>query len=89
MRTFEWDAPARLFFWPGGEGWDEAAVYPSLRAALEAAGEGDLSAAWIVTRNGDIISPRLVTSLREEMVAPPIRRRREATRTFFGWARAA
>ena len=88
MRTFEWDAPAKLFFWPAGEGWDEAAVYPTLRAALEAADEGELSAAWIVTRNGDIISPRLVASLREEIAATPMRRR-DATRTFFGWARAA
>ncbi|MDB5558367.1 MAG: hypothetical protein JWQ36_1301 [Enterovirga sp.] len=88
MRTFEWDSPAKLFFWPMGEGWDEEAVYPTLRAALLAAEEGELSAAWIITRNGDIISPRLVAELREEVQAPE-RQRREAARSVFGWARAA
>ncbi len=88
MRTYEWDAPAKLFFWPAGDGWDEEAVYPSLRDALLAASEGEEHAAWIVTRNGDIISPRLIAELREEMEASG-RRRPVMSRSFFTWARAA
>ena len=88
MRTFDWDAPAKLFFWPMGEGWDEEAVYPTLRAALLAADEGDLSAAWIITQSGDIISPRLVASLREE-AQTSARQRRVPAKSLFNWARAA
>jgi hypothetical protein len=89
MRTYEWDAPAKLFFWPAGDGWDEEAVYPTLHGALQAADEGDPSTAWIITQNGDILSPRLVASLREEIEAVQPRRAPAARSLFFGWARAA
>jgi len=88
MRTYEWEAPAKLFFWPAVEGGDEDAVYPTLHAALQAASEGEPETAWIITRNGDIISPRLIASLREEL-AEAGHRRRSGPRSFFGWARAA
>lgn len=87
MRTFDWDAPAKLFFWPAADGWDEEAVYPSLHAALRAADEGDPAIAWIVTRDGDIISPRLIRSLREERADAG--RQRRSPMSLFGWKRAA
>ena len=89
MRTYEWEAPAKLFFWPAGDGWDEDAVYPTLCDALQAASEGDPETAWIITRNGDILSPRLITSLREELDGAQRHRRPSGARSFFGWARAA
>ena len=88
MRTYEWEAPAKLFFWPAVEGGDEDAVYPTLHDALQAAREGDAETAWIITRNGDILSPRLIASLREEL-AEVGHRRRSGARSFFSWARAA
>lgn len=87
MRFFDWAAPAKLFFWPAADGWDEEAVYPTLHAALSAAGEGDLATAWIVTRDGDIISPLLVKALREEAAATA--RTRRPAMSLLGWKRAA
>lgn len=87
-RVFDWHQPAKLFFWPASDGADEAAIYPTLGDALQASGEGDLSVAWIVTRNGDILSPRLIQSLREERAQVP-RRRRSVAQSVFGWAKAA
>ena len=87
-RVFEWHEPAKLFFWPASDGADEAAIYPTLTDALQAAGEGDLSEAWIVTRNGDILSPQLIRSLRDEKVQEP-RRRRSVAQSVFAWAKAA
>ncbi len=89
MRSFDWDAPAKLFFWPAGDGWDEDAVYPTLSAAVQAAAEGDADAAWIITEDGDIISPRLIAALRAEVRDTPRRRRPGISRNLFGWARAA
>ena len=89
MRTYEWDAPAKLFFWPAADGWDEDAVYPTLSDALEAAAEGDVETAWIITRNGDIISPKLIMALREELDVAQRRRTVLPRSLFFGWARAA
>lgn len=86
-RVLEWAAPAKLFYWPSSDGGEEAALYATLTAALQAAGDGDLSTAWIVTQNGDILSPRYVQTLREEEL--PTRKRRVAARSLFGWARAA
>jgi hypothetical protein len=88
MRTYEWEAPAKLFFWPAAEGGDEDAVYPTLHDAMQAAREGDADTAWIITRDGDILSPRLIASLREEL-AEIGHRRRSGPRSFFNWARAA
>jgi len=88
MRTYEWEAPAKLFFWPAVEGGDEDAVYPTLHDAMQAASEGDADTAWIITRDGDILSPRLIASLREDLDAVQ-RRRPSGPRSFFGWARAA
>lgn len=85
-RQYEWDAPAKLFFWPAADGADEDAVYPTLWAALQAAAEGGSETAWIVTQAGDILSPRLIESLRDEV---PGKRSRNAGRSLFSWARAA
>ena len=87
-RAFDWSAPAKLFHWPAIDGSEDGDVYATLWDALHAAGEGDLGSAWIVTQNGDILSPRLVASLREEPLPRP--RRREAVgRSLFAWKRAA
>ena len=86
-RKYQWDAPAKLFFWPAADGSEEEAVYPTLGGALTAAGEGDLSVAWIVTESGDILPPRLVQSLRDERAEA--RRRFARPRAFLPWARAA
>lgn len=87
-RHFEWDAPAKLFFWPAPEGGEEDAVYPTLTDALRAAGEGDLACAWIVAQNGDILTPRMIEVLRDQP-APSDRRRRLNPMSLLGWARAA
>lgn len=84
-RGYDWNAPAKLFFWPAADGSEEDAVYPTLAGALSAAGEGDAAIAWIVTQAGDILSPRLIQVLREERRP----RQRAASRFPFGWARAA
>jgi hypothetical protein len=86
-RSLNWNEPAKLFFWPSADGGEEAEVYLNLADALQAAGDGDLACAWIVTQNGDILSPRHVRLLRDEEL--PARRRRLPARSFFGWARAA
>lgn len=84
-RGYDWTAPAKLFFWPAPDGAEEDDLYPTLHDALAAAAEGEIDAAWIVTEAGDILSPRLIASLREEA-----RQHRAApSRSFFGWARAA
>jgi hypothetical protein len=85
-RQYEWDAPAKLFFWPAADGADEDAIYPTLWAALQAATEGDGDTAWIVTQAGDILSPKLIRALRDEV---PSRRSRVSARSLFSWARAA
>ena len=88
MRTYEWEAPAKLFFWPAVEGGDEDAVYPTLHDAMQAASEGDADTAWIITRDGDILNPRVIATLREELAE---RRSRKRSKPFslLGWARAA
>ncbi|MGA0598776.1 hypothetical protein [Enterovirga sp. CN4-39] len=88
MRTYDWDAPAKLFFWPAGNGWDEEATYPTLADALQAAAEGEPSTAWIITQDGDIIPPRRIADLRAEMDSMP-RGRGSIARAFLPWARAA
>lgn len=87
-RSYDWAAPAKLFFWPAEDGSEEEAVYATLDDALRAAGEGDEAHAWIVTRDGDILNPRVVATLREEL-AVRRRSRRAGTLSLFGWARAA
>jgi hypothetical protein len=87
MRSFEFGAPAKLFYWPVADGPDEGEVYPTLRDALHAAGEGDVGCAWIVTHDGDLISPRMIAALREEGLHVP--RRKQPRARLFGWARAA
>lgn len=86
-RLLNWDEPAKLFFWPSADGGEEAEIYANLVDALQAAGDGDLSSAWIVTQNGDILSPRHIRVLRDEEL--PVRRRRMPGRSLFGWKRAA
>jgi hypothetical protein len=87
-RSYDWAAPAKLFFWPADDGSEEEALYPTLDDALRAAGEGDSAHAWIVTRDGDILNPRVVAAMREEL---DLRRRgrRAGARSIFSWARAA
>lgn len=84
--NFEWEAPAKLFYWPAVEGSEEEAVYPTLRDALKAAGEGELSSAWIITQGGNILTPRLIASLRDQ---PAPGRKRGAAASLFAWTRAA
>ena len=88
MRTFNWAAPAKLFFWPADDGSEEEAVYQTLDDALRAAGEGDADHAWIITQAGEILNPRMIEALREDLAA-----RREKKRgrgySLLGWARAA
>ena len=85
---YDWAAPAKLFFWPADDGSEEEAVYPTLDDALKAAGEGDQDHAWIITRDGDILNPRVIETLREGLDARR-RRKREKSFSFLGWARAA
>jgi hypothetical protein len=85
-RNFDWSAPAQLFFWPAAQGGDEHVVYPTLSDAVQAAGEGDGPAAWIITQNGEILPPRLIETLRRER--PWASRGRRPT-ALFPWARAA
>lgn len=86
-RSYNWSAPAKLFFWPADDGSDEEVVYPTLRDALRAAaeGEGEAKNAWIITEDGDILNPKMVEEARLD--APP--RRASARSGLFGWARAA
>lgn len=86
MARYDWAAPAKLFFWPADDGSEEEAVYPTLDDALRAAGEGDREHAWIITQDGDILNPRMIEALREELAE---RRRGRKARSLFGWARAA
>ncbi|WP_375460999.1 hypothetical protein [uncultured Enterovirga sp.] len=85
---YDWAAPAKLFFWPAEDGSEEECVYPTLDDALKAAGEGDADHAWIITRDGDILNPRVIATLREEL-AERRRRKRDKPFSFLGWARAA
>lgn len=87
-RSFNWAAPAKLFFWPAEDGSEEEAVYATLDDALKAAGEGDMAHAWIITEAGEILNPRVIQTLRDELEERR-QRRRPASRGFFGWARAA
>lgn len=84
---FEWDAPAKLFYWPAVDGSDEDAVYANLWDALQAAGEGELSGAWIITQSGNILTPRHIQSLREQPA--PRHVKRSVGQSLFGWMRAA
>jgi hypothetical protein len=87
-RNYDWKAPAKLFFWPAEDGSEEEAVYPTLRDALRAAGEGEVGSAWIITRDGDILNPRLIATLLEDLERPR-RAKKQASFPFLGWARAA
>lgn len=87
-RSYDWAAPAKLFFWPAEDGSEEEAVHARLDDALRAAGEGDSAHAWIVTEGGDILNPRVIELLREELAARR-RGRRLGALSLFGWARAA
>lgn len=86
--TYDWAAPAKLFFWPAEDGSEEEAVYATLDDALKAAGEGDGDHAWIITRDGDILNPRVIATLREQLEERR-QRKRDRSFSFLGWARAA
>lgn len=88
MRKFDWAAPAKLFFWPADDGSEEEAVYQTLDDALRAAGEGDAEHAWIITQAGEILNPRMIEALREDLEA---RRQKKRVKGYslLGWARAA
>lgn len=84
-RMYDWQAPAKLFFWPAEDGSDEETIFDTLGEALRAAGDGDLASAWIITRDGDILNPRIIEALRSE----PAPKARRTGFSFFGRARAA
>ena len=84
-RTYDWTAPAKLFYWPAEEGADEEVVYPTLGDALRAAAEGDATSAWIITQEGDILNPKMI----EEIRLDGAQRRSRRRSGLFGWARAA
>ena len=87
-RRYDWAAPAKLFFWPAEDGSEEEAVYSTLDDALRAAGEGEGEHAWIITQDGDILNPRVIAALREELAER--RKGRQSKRfSLLGWARAA
>ncbi len=87
---YDWAAPARLFFWPAEDGSEEEATYPTLDDALRAAGEGEGTHAWIITEAGDILNPRIIQALRDELAERGRgRARRSVGLALFGWARAA
>jgi hypothetical protein len=71
-RTYDWTAPAKLFFWPADNGADEEVVYPTLASALRAAAEGDAASAWIITQEGDILNPKMIDEIRLDL--KPVRR---------------
>lgn len=79
MSRYNWAAPAKLFFWPADDGSEEEAVYATLDDAIRAAGEGDNEHAWIITHDGDILNPRVIQALREELDE---RRRGKRSRAF-------
>ena len=85
---YNWAAPAKLFFWPAEDGSEEEAVYRTLDDAVRAAGEGESSHAWIITEAGEILNPRIIESLRDEL-ADRRSGRGSVARSLFGWARAA
>ena len=86
---YDWAAPAKLFFWPAEDGSEEEAIYPLLDDALRAAGEGDVEHAWIITERGDILNPRVIEALRDELATRKLGRRGATARSLFGRARAA
>ncbi len=88
VKRYDWAAPAKLFFWPAEDGSEEEAVFTTLDDALRAAGEGDRDHAWIITRDGDILNPRMIDMLREELTERRSERRAKPF-SFLGWARAA
>lgn len=85
---YNWAAPAKLFFWPAADGSEEEALYPTLDDAVRAAAEGDVAHAWIITESGEIINPRIVEMLRDEL-AERRRGKRARAFSFLPWARAA
>ena len=85
-KTYDWKAPAKLLHWPCDDGQDEGDVYPTLADALRAAGDGEPETAWIVTQDGDILTPGLIRELHEHVSE---RRRAAGRRGLFAWARAA
>ena len=86
-RSYDWSAPAKLFFWPAENGADEEVVYPTLQDALRSAAEGDAPHAWIMTQDGSILNPKMIAELRLEMAPRPERRRSLFSRArLFGGA---
>ena len=87
-RSYDWDGPANLYIWPSVDGTEEDLRFPTLRAALTAATDHDRGTAWIVTQDGDILTPGLIAELRDDLAA--LRRKRSASAlSIFGWASAA
>jgi hypothetical protein len=89
-RSYDWAAPAKLFYWPADDGSEEEVVYPSLSDAVRAAaeGDGDAASAWIITQEGDILNPKMILELRLDM-APRRKQRRSSPLALFGWSGTA
>lgn len=87
VRDVDWNAPAKLFFWPAENGSEEEAIYDTLGDAIQASREGESGVAWIITESGSILNPRMIAVLIEEQAEQ--RRRRRSTFNPFAWAKAA
>ena len=85
-RSHDWNAPAKLFFWPAEDGAEEETLYPTLHAALRAAEEGELANAWIITQEGSILNPKMIHEMRLDMA--PRRRERRGPLALFSRSRA-
>ena len=68
------DRPAELVIWHEDRSVpSEARIYPSLQAALEAASDRAVhpdTLPWIVTEEGDILSPRWIDDYLARRAAP-------------------
>lgn len=65
-RMYDWQAPAKLYFWPDPQPSSGETLYPTLRDALCDADSQDDRTPWIITQDGDILNPREIRSLRGE-----------------------
>jgi len=62
LHMYDWNAPATLTYWPGQADLPEKA-YATLTDAIREADSSDGRTPWIVTRDGEIVSPREIAAL--------------------------
>ncbi|MBV9075997.1 MAG: hypothetical protein JO048_00750 [Methylobacteriaceae bacterium] len=86
-RNYDWMAPAELTFWPVDDGVVEPRLFPTLAEAIDAAREGRVERAWIVTQAGDILTPGRLADVLEQQEAPTPRAC--GPLGLFSWSRAA